>query len=103
MEWGDKLDFLEELEESGLTPKALENRPVMHEWMKEYTTGFSILSSTRQYGMGPNPIQLSEILAYLKLYGAEDMEAFIENILLMDASFLSVKAQKAEREKRSKT
>lgn len=67
--------------------------------MREYIKAFEILNQTRQYGMGPNPIQLSEILAYLKLYGTDDQPAFIEYILKMDAASLTVKAQQAERKR----
>lgn len=65
--------------------------------MKEYLQAFYVLNGTRQSGMGPNPITLTEMLAYLQLYGTEDKDAFIEYMLKMDASFLSVKAKQAER------
>lgn len=62
--------------------------------MREYLNAFHTLSSTRQSGFGPNPITLTEILAYLQLYGTEDKDAFIEYMLKMDASFLSAQAEK---------
>ena len=93
-EWGDKLDFLYEVESSGITPQALKNQPDLHDWMKEYLKAFKVLNRTRQVGMGPSPISLSEIKAYLELYGASDQEAFIEYILEMDEAYLRVKAKK---------
>lgn len=44
--------------------------------------------------MAPNPISLVEIKAYLDLYGAFDPEAFVRHILLMDSTYLGVKAAK---------
>lgn len=51
--------------------------------------------------MGPNPIALSEILAYLQLYGTEDREAFIDYILKMDAAFMSASHKKQERKEQA--
>jgi hypothetical protein len=97
VEWGDKVEFLEELQDGGISPKALEAKPIIHEWMREYTNAFSILHGTRQMGMAPNPIMLSEILAYLKLYGTDDTEAFIDYILHMDAIFMTASEAKRKR------
>lgn len=99
MQWGDRLDFLYDLESSGVSPKALENRPELHDWMKEYLYAFRKLNRTRPMGMGVNPISLTEIKAYLDLYGASDQEAFIDYILEMDAAFLDVKAKQAPAKK----
>lgn len=67
--------------------------------MGEYLRAFRTLSGTRQFGMGPNPITLTEILAYLKIWGSDDTETFIKYILLMDEAYLNAKARKAERER----
>ena len=64
--------------------------------MKEYLQAFNVLSSTRQYGMGPNPIQLTEILAYLKLFGSSDYRTLIKYVLKMDEAYLTGKAKKQE-------
>lgn len=76
-----------------MSPPALEKKPELHEWMREYLSAFYILNSTRQYGFGPNPITLTEMSAYLQLYGASDPESFIEYVLKMDEEFLKVKAE----------
>jgi hypothetical protein len=69
--------------------------------MREYTDAFDILSNTRQSGMAPNPIPLTEVLAYLQLYGADDTEAFITYIQAMDLTFLDTLAKKAERDSKN--
>lgn len=66
--------------------------------MKEYIKAFNTLSSTRQYGMGPNPITLTEILAYLTIWDVDDRDEFIHHMLAMDSAFLDAKARKAERD-----
>lgn len=96
-EWGDSLDFLYDLESSGINPKALQNMPVLHDWMKEYLHAFRRLNRTRTYGMSANPISLSEIYAYIKLYGVYDQEAFIDYILQMDPVYMEVRAKKASK------
>jgi hypothetical protein len=82
-----------------MNPRALETRPRVHQWMEEYITAFNVLNDTRTAGMAPNPISLSEILAYLKLYGASDTGEFVAYIMAMDSAFLSAQLKKAEREK----
>ena len=66
--------------------------------MKEFIQGFKVLNQTRSYGMAACPINLSEIKAYLELYGATDPDAFIEYVLKMDEAYLGVKAKKASSE-----
>ena len=96
-EWGDSLDFLYDLEASGINPKALQNKPVLYDWMKEYLYAFRRLNRTRTYGMAPNPISLSEIHSYIKLYGVYDQEAFIDYILQMDPVYLEIRAKKTSK------
>jgi hypothetical protein len=64
--------------------------------MREYLKAFNVLSSTRQFGMGPNPIQLTEILAYIELFGTEDTESLIQYVLRMDEAYLVSKAKQQE-------
>lgn len=100
VDWGDSLEFLEEVANAGGDPPALRNRPDKDPWMQEYLTAFSILNQTRSYGMGPNPITLTELLAYIKVYEPLDQVQFIGYILLMDATYLGAKSKRAEREKK---
>jgi len=76
-----------------MSPPALEKKPELYDWMREYLSAFYTLNNTRQYGFGPNPITLTEMSAYLQLYGASDPESFIEYLMKMDEAFLRVKAE----------
>ena len=67
--------------------------------MKEFVEGFNVLHGTRQMGMGMNPITLTEMLAYLEIYGSDDPHTFIKYILAMDDAYIDASVKKAEREK----
>lgn len=66
------------------TPKALENRPDIHPWMHEYLDAFTILGNSRDFGFSANPIRLSEIVAYTKLFGCSDVSLFVTIIQHLD-------------------
>lgn len=70
--------------------------------MTEYMRAFNVLHATRQSGMGPNPIQLTEILAYLQIYGTDDVDRFVKYIQYMDNAYLEAYAKKAEAEARER-
>lgn len=88
LEWGDKEEFLEDLESKGLNPAALESKPTVYDWMQEYILGFDILSSRRSVGFSVNPISMSDILSYIQIFGCSDIDLFVKFIILMDATFL---------------
>lgn len=90
---------MEDLEDAGKRVKALESKPDIEDDMKEYIEAFGILSTQRSVGMGPNPISLTDILAYLQIYGATCIEDFMFHILQMDSTFLVKLSEKREREK----
>lgn len=46
--------------------------------------------------MGPNPIQLTEILAYIQLYGSSDNDVLVRYVLKMDEAYLTTKAKKQQ-------
>lgn len=80
---------MEDLKSQGLNPQALEDKPVVYGWMVEYITAFEILSSRRACGFSPNAISMQDILAYLQIYGASDVDYFVRNIIAMDATYLT--------------
>lgn len=84
------------MRDSGLSPQSLEDKPDLHEWMVEYLNGFEVLNRTRQMGMGIQPIQLSEILAYLQIFGTLDAERFVTHVVTMDSAYLGVMAKKTQ-------
>jgi len=64
--------------------------------MIEYITAFDMLASRRTNGMSPNPISLTDVQAYVELFGCSNPRDFVKFIILMDVVFLEVirKAQK---------
>lgn len=78
--------------ETGITPKALEDKPVLFGFAAEFAQAYNILASRRTSGMAPNPICLSEILAFVGIYGKPTMpiELFVEIIGTMDMKYLEL-------------
>ena len=90
--------MLREIEaKSGQTPKALEDAPVLSSITQEVVTAFGMLSSKRAIGMAPNPILLSEIEAYVRLFGPPSLplNLFIQLISEMDSKYLELNAPKS--------
>ena len=58
-----------------------------------------MLSGCRTYGMGANPISMSDIAAYIQLYNPYDPYEFIRYIKRMDTAYLEAIAQKQEQER----
>lgn len=95
MEWGPHQAFLEGLKKTtGQTPRALLSKPggltfVEHQLYDAYST---ISHSRTYYGEGyPNPLQFSEISAYIGIVGVYDRAAAIRLmavVKLMDGAFL---------------
>lgn len=67
-------------------PGALRERPVLDATCSEMVEAFRILSRHRTVGFDVNPIQLSEVRAFIEIYGEPSMGAqvFIELLSLMD-------------------
>lgn len=77
-------------------PGALRERPVLDATCSEMVEAFRILSRHRTVGFEVNPIQLSEIRAFIEIYGEPSMTVpiFIELLSLMD-EHVRAKAQNA--------
>jgi hypothetical protein len=98
--WGDKVEFLEEIAATNtFTPQALEKAPPYYEWMHPYMEGFFMLSSCRTYGMGANPLSMSDILAYIQIYNPYNPLQFIRYIKRMDNAYLDAQSKKQEQER----
>lgn len=83
--------MLEAMEtQTGITPQALQNEPELDVTTGEIASAYNLLAARRSYGSGPNPIQLSEILAYVEIFGCPvvGMEAFVELIGVTDVKYL---------------
>lgn len=91
------------MQASGVTPKALLERPLPNEWTVGYYAGFMLVSDSRASGMGGvTSIPLSEIVALLELYGIRDMderETWVRMIRAMDSAYVTHYAEKQKRER----
>lgn len=98
MEWGDKVEFLEnavapDLLAQGKTVKALAARPAIDGESSFYLDAFAVLSRGRQSGMGgPGGIAFADIEAYsrrLEIHSPTSFERFLRVILAMDDAYLT--------------
>lgn len=71
---------------SGRTPQALADAPKLYGLGREIVYAFNKLAQRRTCGMSANPIPLSEIHAYIQLFGEPScsIDLFEEMIGLMD-------------------
>ena len=86
--------MLEQLQDQGIDPPALLNKPECKPWIVSYLMAYQRLSRTRRITMDGNwlPIQLTEIKAYLDLYPSlHDVEMFVDIITLVDDKRLESK------------
>lgn len=81
-----------------MNPKALDSRPEIYPWMGEYVEAFTLLGSKRPSGFGPSPISLSDIHAYVLMFGCSDLIQFIRLITDMDSAYLVESDKKAKQE-----
>jgi hypothetical protein len=79
-------------EERGELVSALQKKPKLDPICEEVGAAFVVLSSRRQWGLSPNPVPLSEILAYIDLFGvpAVGVETFALLIGIMDSKALEI-------------
>ena len=106
-EWGGKVNTLIAFqEESGITPRALQNRQTKPIEIKFAWTDFSELSSCRlPSGMGGQAaIQLSEFLAYAGLWQFSRLEAqeIWSVVHTIDCIWLDIVAKRQETEAKTK-
>ena len=83
----------------GVVPAALASRPTLKKEDLPYQGAFLSLHSARTFGMsGPDPIRVTEVLAYLELVGIASPEhraKYLRLIQTQDAVFLENHAEKA--------
>lgn len=82
-------------------PKALLERPELHELGGEIYEGFSALSSSRGYGMGgPLAITIEAIYAYCQMFQICDLESragFLHAVQRLDATYLAAVAERNDK------
>ena len=68
MRWGDKIAFLQKMQNDGQIVPSLENRPQLLPYAQIFWDAFWALCNSRQIGFeGAGPIPVSEVWAYAKL------------------------------------
>lgn len=77
---------------TGVTPQALLDEPKTYGYCIEVIQAYNVLSAKRTSGMALNPIQLSEIYAYLRRYGEPLLpeDIFMDLLSAMDLKFLEM-------------
>jgi hypothetical protein len=101
LEWGskEKLDFLKTLQQQGVEPFALKNKPKLVPWAVEYYRAFHTLSSSRPMGMGGvGPIPISEVLAYFEVFEVRDpdeRETYVTMIQALDSVYLQKQSERS--------
>ena len=101
MTWGSSLKSLQERLAAGKPAPALENMPELYEDLQDVWEGFWQLHRCRQYGFGPCPLAVREILAMAELYDirAEDRMEYFELIKGLDQEWLQWTAEQANKGK----
>ena len=76
-------------EEQGVTPPALQNRPIAQAWMIPYLEAFDILSSQRPCAQNIEPIRLNDIMAYYMIFQTVDeVDTFTAMMVRMDRRYM---------------
>ena len=90
MSWSEHEGFLKKLAKKGRSSKALSNKPYLHDDLIDVWQAFQDLSRTRTIGMLANPIQASEIEAWLRMHGItsiEEQSEYYQMIIALDAAW----------------
>jgi hypothetical protein len=82
-EWSPQVKRLEKLQARGVRVAALENRPVVPEYLDDYWQAYLCLDRTRANGFDgrPVPISNSEVVAFATLHGWAQEDAMILALL----------------------
>lgn len=92
------MEFLQGLEEdTGETPPALLNRPILDPEVDAFLDAFFALSPSRQQGMAPGGIPIVEMRAYCEMFHVEHVELFIDMMRSLDHEFLAFQAERIKR------
>lgn len=78
---------------TGITPQALVDRPKIFGIASEVVDAYNVLAARRtSSGFAMNPLQLSEIMAYLQIVGRPSIPItmFIELLGIMDIRYLEL-------------
>ena len=95
-------EFLEQLKKEGvISGKELDSRPLLFQDVVYVYEAFFIVSAGRQYNeSGPQPLLLTEILAYLNDRGIverEERDEVLHYFRVLDAKYLDLSHQKIKK------
>jgi hypothetical protein len=100
IQWGDKEAFLELKEEqTGITPPALKNKPSPDFLVRDIIRAFNLFQTKRIINQSLQPIQLTEIVAYLTLYPFYDTDLFVRLITKVDKYYIEQREKDNEKVK----
>ncbi len=107
MQWGDEGSvklFKLIYEDTGHHHPAYLNKPALRDDCIKYLDAFRLLSASRLWSeVGPQPIQLSEIKAYMQLVGIKDKSTKLKYVrLIRSMDSVTLKHIHAERDKARK-
>ena len=94
---GDRLEFLEKMEDEGHVIPELQNQPELFQDAFPYLSAFHALSSSRQMGFGIGYIPYSEIHAYLneqQIYNPDERIEYFKWIKFIDQLYVVHNNQK---------
>lgn len=97
MTWGRHEESLkEQYSKTGRMPQALQNKPDIPYWCREYFQAFLSLSRHRQVNQVEQALSVSDIIAYGREFGfeGEEMESFLDIIGRLDQMYLTHSADK---------
>jgi len=88
--WGNDIEFLNARSEAGKPTPALDNMPELYEDLEYVWESFWKLNKCRQYGYGPCPLLVGEILSMSELYdmAAADRLEYFDLVKSMDQEWL---------------
>lgn len=101
MQWGPQLDFLMQMwQATGRQPTALRGKPELSADDAEMYSVFRQLSSARSYTeVGPQPIPVSEVLAYCEMMRLRDLDlrqAVLQIVQTLDGKFVEHQVKKMQ-------
>lgn len=75
------------------------NRPWIGGELADFLDAFFVLSPSRQQGMGPGGILLSEMQVYCQIHDIDDVPRFIRFVQALDAAYLEHVAEEMSKKK----
>lgn len=99
MRFGEHEDQLRSLQKRGVQVRALQNKPEIYDDLTPAFNVWAELSRRRTYhGSGPNPIQLTELIAWLDEMEIEDGRSELRDLVLrIDDLFLVITSEVAKK------